>query len=480
VAATVVQPSAAFSAGLSPLGAASGPIRTVSAVPVVQSLTPAVGSVEGGTVVTVLGSGFLTLDPSDPDAVKFGDAPAERVVVVNDTRLAAVAPTGSYGTVQVTVANGNGPSVSRNASFGYRTPLTASFQSVATPVTGGAEIVVDVLGGNAGATAKDFAALPITALAGDLAAKVTWLNATQVKITLPASARLGPVRVRLVQGGFTGPQSDAVVTYVPAVTSITPARISTEGGTTVKIIGAGFKAVDPDDLNAVTFGGVPAPFFLVLSDTEIRAVAPEGDSGNAAVRVTAPSGSNVESSAAQVAYLGVLGVETSNGAFVRANGGRHVLKITGATLGDDARQFAASGISVRLGAAKLSATWVDSTHLAVNLPAQTGESVTLTLLNGTIGADVTLPVAPVITGLSVTADTVAGGKKVTVRTAGAATATGFRFGDAEATCTGTKGVYVCVVPPSAETGPVWVRFTSGTDVASGFTDAATFSYTDLD
>jgi hypothetical protein len=479
VAATVVQPSAAFSAG-SPFGSASGSIRAVSAVPVVQSLTPAVGSVEGGTAVTIAGSGFSTLDRSNLNAVRFGDLPATRIVVVSDTKLVAVAPARANGTVQVTVVNGNGPSVSRTASFGYRTPLTAVFEGVTTTATGGLPIPVDVLGGGAGATSTEFTALKITALVGDVAAKVSWVSSERVKVTLPATTKLGSFPLRLVQGGFAGPQSDATVTYVPGITSVTPSGVGTEGGDVVKIVGAGFSAVDPDDPTAVTFGGVPAADFTVVSDTVVQALTPPGAAGPVDVQVTTASGNSPESAAARVSYLGALGLDLSGDPFVRANGGKHLLTITGATLGDSAKAFAASGVGLRLGGNKLPAVWVDSTHLSVTLPPQTVETVTLTLLNGTVSAEVVLPVLPVVTGLSAATDTLAGGKKVTVKIAGAVTATDFRFGSAEATCEGGKAVYVCVVPPADEAGPVWVRFTTGDDVVSGFTETATFSYSSLD
>ncbi|MEU4624370.1 IPT/TIG domain-containing protein [Actinoplanes sp. NPDC023801] len=442
-----------------------------------QSVTPAVGSVDGGTAVTIAGSGFTTLDRSDPAAVRFGDLPATRIVVVSDTKLIAVAPAQAGGDVLITV--GTGPNASRTASFGYRRALTAVFEGITTTAVGGVQILVDVPGGGAGATSAEFTTLKITALVGDVTAKVTWVSAERVKVTVPATGKLGSFPVRLVQDGFAGPRSDATVTYLPGITSVTPSRVGTVGGDAVKIVGAGFGTVDPEDPSAVTVGGVPAASFTVVSDTVIEALTPPGEAGPAAVRVVTASGSNPESAAARVSYLGQLGLDLTGDVFVRPGGGKHLLAVSGATLGADAKAFAASGISLRLGKTKLIASWADPTHLSVTLPPQTGKSVTLTLLNGTVSADVTLPVVPVITSLSATTDTVAGGRKVTVKIAGATTATDFRFGAAGATCEGGNSVYVCVVPPAAEAGPVWVRFTSG-DVTSRFTATATFRYSDLD
>jgi hypothetical protein len=454
-------------------------MRPLAAAPVIERLSPASGSVDGGAVVTVLGSGFTSVNRDDATAVKFGDLPAERFVVVNDTKLVAVAPAGAAGSVRVTVTDGAGAGVSRAATFSYRESLGVDFEAVTVSAAGGAEILADVVGGTIG-TAKDFAALKVTARVGDVAAKVTYVDSARVRITVPASTVLGPVVVELLQGEFAGPPSTATVTYVPGITSMMPVRVSAGGGDTVRIMGGGFGMVDPDDPEAVTFGGVPAASFEVISGSMIEATTPAGESGAAAVVVKTPTASSLESAAARLTYVDLLTVDTAGGAFVRAGGGRHVLAVTGGTLGDDAKAFAASGITLLMGTTKISAGWVDPTHLSVTLPAQAGDSVTLTLKNGVVTGTAILPVAPVVAGLSVSAGPVAGGSQVRIKVSGTTTATDFRFGDVAATCSPVTGGYACVAPPAAEAGPVWVRFTTGDGVASGFTGAATFSYVDLD
>ncbi|WP_165960357.1 IPT/TIG domain-containing protein [Actinocrispum wychmicini] len=74
-----------------------GVARAVSATPAVSAVTPASGVPTGGTMVTVVGSGF-----GDVLEVRFGDRPATAVTVASDTTLTAVAPAGT-GTVGVTV-----------------------------------------------------------------------------------------------------------------------------------------------------------------------------------------------------------------------------------------------------------------------------------------------------------------------------------------------------------------------------------------
>lgn len=79
----------------------------------------------------------------------------------------------------------------------------------------------------------------------------------------------------------------------PTVTSITPNLSDTAGGETVEIVGTNFLV---PLASAVSFGGVPAASFTVLSNTLISAVTPAHVKSCYAVTVTNPDG--VGSSAA--------------------------------------------------------------------------------------------------------------------------------------------------------------------------------------
>lgn len=70
----------------------------------------------------------------------------------------------------------------------------------------------------------------------------------------------------------------------PGITSFTPASAAT--GSTVSIIGTNFKGI-----TAVSFGGVAAKSFTVVSSTEIKAVVANGNSGNVTVTNTWGTGS---------------------------------------------------------------------------------------------------------------------------------------------------------------------------------------------
>lgn len=70
----------------------------------------------------------------------------------------------------------------------------------------------------------------------------------------------------------------------PGITSFTPASAAT--GATVSIIGTNFKGI-----TAVSFGGVAAKSFTVVSSTEIKAVVANGNTGDVAVTNTWGTGS---------------------------------------------------------------------------------------------------------------------------------------------------------------------------------------------
>ncbi|WP_229073773.1 IPT/TIG domain-containing protein [Actinoplanes sp. DH11] len=267
---------------------------------------------------------------------------------------------------------------------------------------------------------------------------------------------------------------------LPAVSGITPAKVSTAGGTTVTITGRNFTEV-----TAVTFGGAAATSYTVTSITRITAVVPEGSSGAAPVTVTAAGGESPAGTRSVVTYRTPLGIDTSANPVAKASGGPVILTVTGGTLGATAKDFGKEAVSVLFNNRRISALHVDENRLKITVPATAADSAQVSVLHDTVaGEPATITLAPVVTSLSVKTATVAGGVRATIRAAGAniAEASDFRFGDNPAECTRQGSTlspsFVCVVPASDEAGPVAVTFTSGSGTPSRFTAAATFSYTD--
>ncbi|WP_433829249.1 IPT/TIG domain-containing protein [Actinoplanes sp. CA-015351] len=479
----VVHPGAVFSAASVPV---SPRTRTISslALPSVTSIAPTSGSMAGGTAVTVRGTNFLTLDRTNKEAVMFGDVPASRFVIKSDKEVLAISPPGTEGPVAVKVTSLEGDSET-TAEFTYQKGLGIEITSVEASAAGGAKIIGTVTGGTVGSTAAAFKGMRITAAVGEVSAPVAWVDATHLRITIPPTSTAAAATVTLIEAGAAGTPSTGTVDYYPVVTRVSPSRVSTAGGATVQIMGAGFLGVDESDPSAVTFGAAPATSFTVVSGTQIDAVVPEAPSGSVAVQVATVTGSSRESDAARVIYRGPLTFDLADDTqFLRAGGGQHILGVTGGTVGDSAKAFTAEKISVKMGTTKLQTAWVDSTHLRVSLPSLTAETVTLTILQDvTAGPAATLPVAPVITNMSSNSSSLAGGKSVKITVAGTDSATDFTFGSNPATCKAVQRsttVFLCTVPAATAAGPVRVSFKTGTDVSSRYTAASAFSYSALD
>jgi hypothetical protein len=98
---------------------------TLAAPPTVVSVTPDTGLTNGGTTVTILGTGF-----ENGATVAFGALPAGSVDVINSTNLTAVTPPSGLGTVDVAVTNADGQSAILTNGFAYATTLAI----VAPPV----------------------------------------------------------------------------------------------------------------------------------------------------------------------------------------------------------------------------------------------------------------------------------------------------------------------------------------------------------
>ena len=95
--------------------------RGTIAAPTVTSISPAAGTAQGGTVVTIDGSGF-----TGATAVSFGNTPAIEFTDVSDGQITATSPQG-LGTVDVTVTTPGGTSAASTADqFTYQMNLVVT------------------------------------------------------------------------------------------------------------------------------------------------------------------------------------------------------------------------------------------------------------------------------------------------------------------------------------------------------------------
>ncbi|MEU9061000.1 IPT/TIG domain-containing protein [Streptomyces sp. NPDC048430] len=255
----------------------------VAQVPVVTGVAPSSGPTAGGTSVTLTGTGF-----TGATAVTFAGIPATSFMVNSATQITAVAPAGSAGAAVVNVTTPGGTSAPDAFFFYAAPPVLVSAGPAQGPTAGG--VVVTLTGSNLlNASAVRFGITD--------AASFTVVSATQITATAPPGSGNSPITV-ITPGGASNP---VAFTYIPtpALTALAPTNGPTSAGTVVTLTGTNLATA-----SAVTFGGT-AVSFIVVSDTQITAIAPAGPAGPVAVSVTTAGGSSPGPTYTRVAAPGI-------------------------------------------------------------------------------------------------------------------------------------------------------------------------------
>ena len=263
--------------------------------PAVTSLSPTSGPAAGGTLVTIIGTGF-----TGAPVVDFGTTAATGVTVVNSSKITAVSPAGT-GVVDVTVTTSGGTSAASTADqFTYiaAAPTVTSLSPTSGPAAGGTLVTI---------TGTGFTGAPVVDFGTTAATGVTVVNSS--KITAVSPAGTGVVDVTVTTSGGTSATSTAdQFTYIaaaPTVTSLSPTSGPAAGGTLVTITGTGFTGAP-----VVDFGTTAATGVTVVNSSKITAVSPAG-TGVVDVTVTTPGGTSATSTADQFTYIAAAPTVTS-------------------------------------------------------------------------------------------------------------------------------------------------------------------------
>jgi len=210
----------------------------------VESIAPSEGPVEGGTPVTVRGTGFAA------DArLMIGGRRALAIEVVDDQTIIAITPPGTAGTADVHVSQASAVAALRRGFTYTRRPAVDMVIPAAGPVTGGTRVTVRGAGFGA----------PAAVWFGDVQSpSVAILGEDAVEAVTPAAAGPGPVAVSVsTPRGLA--RLDAAFFYVQGATTggplrllaVTPATGSVLGGERVALVASGLPA---DGELSVLFG----------------------------------------------------------------------------------------------------------------------------------------------------------------------------------------------------------------------------------
>ncbi|MEI9982788.1 MAG: IPT/TIG domain-containing protein [Aliidongia sp.] len=302
---------------------AANSLYTYVTPPTVSAIAPNAGPTAGGTAVTITGTNL-----TGATAVTIGGAAATGITVVSATSITATTPAGTAGTASVLVTTAGGTNAA-NALYTYAAPPTVSaIAPNAGPTAGGTAVTI---------TGTNLTGATAVTIGGTAATGVTVVSATSITATTPAGTA-GTASVLVTTAGGTN-AANSLYTYAapPTVSALSPATGPASGGTTVTITGSNLTAA-----STVAFGATAATNVVVVSATQITAMAPVGSPGIVDVTVTTPGGTSATGAADRYTYVAVPVVSSLSPSNGPAAGGTSVV-ITGSDLrGATAVKFGAT------------------------------------------------------------------------------------------------------------------------------------------
>ena len=223
----------------------------------VTSITPATGTLAGGTSVTILGAGF-----TGATAVTFGALPAGTFSTDGDGRLIATTPpVAAGGAVDVTITTPS-DSWTVKKGFTYYDPLGGFAIYAVTPHVARPGDTVTLTGqGLNGA---------LTVSIGGVSASVGAKTFSTAVITVPARGA-APRKSNLVANAAT---LTGAFTWQLGVSSIAPSNGPSAGGTAATLLGTAL----PADA-VINVGALPATAVTLTGETSAALTTPRGSGG---------------------------------------------------------------------------------------------------------------------------------------------------------------------------------------------------------
>ncbi|KAG7173087.1 Fibrocystin-L-like 2 [Homarus americanus] len=302
----------------------------VTVAPEVTSLTPAEGSVHGGALLTIAGTGF---NPGEVSVTL--DGAVCHLETETTTSLTCRTSAHTAGTVSVTITSGTA-SVSPPPTFTYDDTKTPGLTSItpSTGVTPGTTLTLE------GANLQPSGTTPEVLVDGT---SCTVITASLTAVTCTTPDLVGGSHGVIVRDSTYGDSNEVTVSYVFSATSVTPSTGSF-GGSEVTVTGEGF---DPSGGSRVTFCGELCDPVNFNSSTTLVCVAPaivDDGSGTKTcdIVVTNPDGSTNTLTNSFTYDASLTPVVTAISPVRGGTAGGTLLTITGTG-------FAASGNKVTIG-----------------------------------------------------------------------------------------------------------------------------------
>lgn len=430
---------------------------SVLGAPTATGLAPNTGPTSGGTVVTITGTDFV----DGATSVAFDSIPGTAVTVIVTTVLTVTSPAHAVGAVDATVTTPSG--TTDPLTFTYTAvpvaPTISSLTPDRGPTAGGTSVTI---------TGTGFTSASTGTFDGD-PATVVFVSATELTATSPAHATPETVDVVVTSMGISSAPAD--FTYeedpapvVPTISSLSPDRGPTAGGTSVTIIGTGFTSG-----STVTFDGDAATVVFV-SATELTATSPAHATPETvdvvvttAGTASAPADFTYEEDPAPVVPT-ISSLAPNSGPEI----GGTVVTITGTDFTPDS--------TVTFGGVDVPVTFVDDTTITVVAPPHAPGAVDVTVTtNGETSNAMPYTYTNVLTvsGISPNTGPETGGTVVTIEGDGFTEETTVTVDGVEVPVTFIDGGHITIVMPPHAPGVVEIVVTDG-DLSA---PAGNFTYT---
>ncbi len=352
--------------------------RYIVAAPTIASISPVSGSANGGTALTITGTGFDT----SVKPTTLVDSTVALIGTVTATTIAATAPVHAVGVVNLVAIDADGQTATLKGGYTYTFAQALAFTSIAPAagsVNGGTTVTIVGNGFAPGATvAFDSATATVTSAANG---QLVFVTPNVAKFTTAGDRRLGPHTVVI-----TNPDGQALTltdkfafTAVagPVVSSVNPTTGPAAGGTSITITGSNFASGA-----TVTVGGAACTTPVVTGTTSITCTTPSGAAGAVAIAVTVAG--QTGSLANAFTYTGtgpaptITAISPTSGLIA---GGTSVT-LTGTNF--------ASGATVKFDTSDCTAVAVTgTTSITCTTPAHAAGAVTVTVTVGTQTATTT-------------------------------------------------------------------------------------------
>ena len=240
----------------------------------ISLIYPNKGPLEGGQEITIYGEGLGFVD-----SVTLGASDCTELVIIDSTEIKCTTPAGDAGPVNISIIGKARKTGFKSEGYTYQDPpVVSSVSPTVGFAIGGLPITIT------GTGFIDTEEEPISVKIGGAAClDINLVDSTTIECTTPArSAGLKSIIITNFDGQTATLANSFTFNAAPKVTSITPKGGALAGGTSVTIVGSGFKLND----TAISIGGFPCVPLTFNSTTNLTCTTTGPSSGVKSVVAT--------------------------------------------------------------------------------------------------------------------------------------------------------------------------------------------------